>query len=135
MNPMFRAGLLGVCLWGATPALVAQESVQVATAPDGVVIRALDMLTGKLEDLEVAPGQMVKFERLEITLTECRYPVDNPLSDAFAYLRIRDIRDSEDRFDGWMTAASPALSAMDHPRYDVWVLRCKISAAETTDEG
>ena len=27
-------------------------------------------------------------------------------------------------FDGWMIASSPALSALDHPRYDVWVLRC-----------
>lgn len=25
-----------------------------------------------------------------------------------------------------MTASSPALSALDHPRYDVWVLRCDV---------
>jgi hypothetical protein len=23
-----------------------------------------------------------------------------------------------------MVASSPALSALEHPRYDVWVLRC-----------
>ncbi|MEZ5716636.1 MAG: DUF2155 domain-containing protein [Paracoccaceae bacterium] len=27
-------------------------------------------------------------------------------------------------FTGWMVASSPALNAMDHRRYDVWVLRC-----------
>jgi len=27
-------------------------------------------------------------------------------------------------FKGWMIASSPALNALDHPRYDVWVLRC-----------
>jgi hypothetical protein len=26
-----------------------------------------------------------------------------------------------------MIASSPAISALDHPRYDVWVLRCIIS--------
>ncbi|MGB0439332.1 MAG: DUF2155 domain-containing protein [Paracoccaceae bacterium] len=27
-------------------------------------------------------------------------------------------------FEGWIIASSPALNAMDHARYDVWVLRC-----------
>lgn len=27
-------------------------------------------------------------------------------------------------FSGWMVASSPALSALEHPRYDVQVLRC-----------
>jgi hypothetical protein len=26
-----------------------------------------------------------------------------------------------------MVASSPALSALDHPRYDVWVMRCSSS--------
>ena len=30
-------------------------------------------------------------------------------------------------FKGWMFASSPALSALDHPRYDVWVLSCSSS--------
>jgi hypothetical protein len=33
-------------------------------------------------------------------------------------------------FSGWMIASSPALNAMDHPRYDVWLLRCQTEAAE-----
>jgi len=28
-------------------------------------------------------------------------------------------------FDGWMIASAPALNALDHARYDVWVMRCK----------
>ena len=28
-------------------------------------------------------------------------------------------------FDGWMVASSPALSALDDARYDVWVMACK----------
>ena len=34
---------------------------------------------------------------------------------------------AEPVFTGWMVAASPALSALDDPRYDVWLLRCKSS--------
>ena len=32
-------------------------------------------------------------------------------------------------FSGWMLSTSPALSAMDHSRYDVWVLRCLTDGA------
>lgn len=38
-------------------------------------------------------------------------------------------------FSGWMFASSPALSSMDHPVYDVWVIDCvgdKLDAAELT---
>ncbi len=91
------------------------------------VLRALDTLTGKVTDLTIEPGQSEKYERLIISVKECRYPKDNPSSDAFAYVTIRDVRENNDRFDAWMIASSPALSALEHPRYDVWLLKCKIS--------
>jgi hypothetical protein len=28
-------------------------------------------------------------------------------------------------FSGWMFAQSPALSALEHPVYDIWVVDCK----------
>jgi hypothetical protein len=119
-----------ICLTGAA---AAQDVVRVETA-SGSVLRALDTITGKLADLEISNGQSVIFEHLEITVSECRYPFENPSSDAFAFVTIRETIDDEIKFEGWMTAASPALSAMDHPRYDVWVLRCKIPEAVTADE-
>ena len=48
-------------------------------------------------------------------------------SNAFAHLDIADRRSGKTEFSGWMVAASPALSALDDPRYDVWLLRCKTS--------
>ena len=43
---------------------------------------------------------------------------------------VLEIRDTEKEsssnqiFNGWMFASSPALSALEHPVYDVWVLDC-----------
>ncbi len=115
-------------------AAAGDQRVAVAEA-DGGVVRALDMLTGELKDIEIKNGQTKTFRRLVITMRACRYPVDNPSSDAYAYLIIRDVREIKPRFEGWMTAASPALSAMDHPRYDVWVLRCNIPPGKTSSGG
>jgi hypothetical protein len=62
-----------------------------------------------------------------IELDDCRVPVENPTGDAFAHLVIRAEGMQDAAFDGWMIASSPALSALDHPRYDVWVIRCRMS--------
>lgn len=90
-------------------------------------LRALDTLTGAVTDFDIKIGDTQSYERLTITVHECRYPVDNPSGDAFALLTIKDIREKKPRFEAWMIASSPALSALEHPRYDVWLLNCKIS--------
>ena len=46
------------------------------------------------------------------------------MAEAYAYLVIRDMARGRDMFSGWMLASSPALNALEHPRYDVWVVRC-----------
>ena len=90
-------------------------------------LRALDTLTGAVTDLDIVVGETQGYERLTITVKECRYPEGNPNEDAFALLTIKDVREEKPRFDAWMVASSPALSALEHPRYDVWLLRCKTS--------
>ena len=101
----------------------APQGLQVAPAP-GAILRGLDKIAGAAQDLEVAAGDSVTFGRLTITLTECRYPVGNPAADGFAHVIIHDAREAEPVFRGWMVASSPALSALDHPRFDVWLIRC-----------
>jgi hypothetical protein len=97
-----------------------QDTAQARTAE----LRGLDTLNGATEDLALGVGETVRFGHLEIRLEACRVPREAPESDAYAFLVIRDIRDAAPRFSGWMFASSPALSALDHPRYDVWVLGC-----------
>ncbi len=94
----------------------------------GAILRGLDRITGVVGDFAMDIGETLQFERLEVTLEACRYPPNDVNKDAFALLKIRDIRDEEDKFHGWMFASSPALSALDHPRYDIWVLTCQIDA-------
>lgn len=96
----------------------------VTTAP-GAILRGLDKVDGNLTDIELATGQNRDYGRLNITLGECRYPAGNPSGNAYAELTIREQGADVPVFSGWMIAAAPALNALDHARYDVWVLRCK----------
>ncbi len=96
-----------------------------ATARGGAaLLRGLDKVTGQTKDFQLAVGDVVDFGRLEVRLSECRYPAADPTSDAFAEMTITDRKANARVFSGWMIASSPALSALDDPRYDVWVVSC-----------
>lgn len=112
--------LLGLA--GPLPA----QTVAVSSG-NGASLRGLDRLTGTLVDLDVQIGESVELGRLIVSLVECRYPTANPSGDAFAYLLIDDSVSGTKLFEGWMVASSPALNALDHMRYDVWVLNCSRS--------
>lgn len=90
-------------------------------------IRVLDKITGVVTDLALAFGESAAVGHLTITLGDCRYPTDNPAGDAFGEMTITYDGASTPIFVGWMIASAPALNALDHPRYDVWMLSCLTS--------
>lgn len=115
------------CLAAVVMLLGAAVSAQEVASAPGAILRGLDKVSGETIDIDIATGATEDFGRLSVTLSDCRYPVADPSSDAFAHLTITDKTAETTAFDGWMIASSPALSALDDPRYDVWVLRCKSS--------
>lgn len=103
-------------------AAAAQET---AARGSGAVLRGVEKISGEIVDITLRAGEQTVFGPLTIELAQCRYPQGNPAGDAFAFLTIRDEGQEAPIFSGWMIASSPALNALDHPRYDLWVLRCK----------
>lgn len=99
-------------------------AAQQVTNAVGATVRGLDKVTGELTDMTLKTGEAKMLGRLQVSLGQCRYPTNNPSGNAFAWLEIYDAVEREMVFTGWMVASSPALNPLDHPRYDVWVLRC-----------
>ncbi|MEJ6398477.1 DUF2155 domain-containing protein [Yoonia sp. 208BN28-4] len=114
---------VAICLAMLPMASVAQQ----ATSGSGGDLRILDKVNGEVTDLTMAVGESRRVGHLNITMEDCRYPSANPSGDAFAALNIWYRDDNAPVFTGWLVASSPALYAMEHPRYDVWVLRCSTS--------
>lgn len=124
---MMRAGPFVISLILSLSALpVAAENAANLTEASGGVIRWLDKFTGNTGDLALQRGQSASNDRLTIQLDSCRYPEENPAAEAQAHLTVLDSSRADPIFSGWMLASAPALSAMEHPRYDVWVLRCDV---------
>lgn len=91
-------------------------------------LQSLDKMTARTMTFDAKVGSTVKFGPIYIRVQACRKapPVEKPESAAF--LQIWEVTPKEQApqwiFSGWMYASSPALSPMDHPVYDVWVLDC-----------
>lgn len=93
-----------------------------------VKLQGLDKSVGRTVTFEAKVGSTIQYGPLFIKIHSCRKapPIEQPESAAF--LQIWEVPPGSDKsewvFSGWMFASSPALSAMDHPVYDIWVLDC-----------
>ncbi|MGF1445141.1 MAG: DUF2155 domain-containing protein [Pikeienuella sp.] len=95
----------------------------------GVRLLMLDKMTGATEKVSLQLGETVRVGRLRIELATCEAPETGAAEGTRAFLKIWDEKHAEPvpDFSGWMFADSPALSALDHPRFDVWVISCTTS--------
>jgi hypothetical protein len=122
----------------AVPAGAQQSSGEVAVEPlenKVAILKGLDKVTARISTIEAPLNRLVHFGTLEIVVRTCskRPPEEPPETSAF--LEIDDVRRQYGRtrlFSGWMFASSPALSALEHPVYDVWVVDCKTISPEAS---
>jgi len=107
-----------------------------------VMLRALDKVTATTQDYTVQIGDTLEYGSLSIDAVHCEKRPPEELPETFAFLKIRDAKldgtgeetDEEVTvFSGWMFASRPALSALDHGVYDIWVIGCKTPEVDLSD--
>lgn len=99
------------------------------------IVEAIDKITAQSMRFEVeVGGRPVRFQKtLIFSARACEVSAaDEQVADAVAYMEVTlqprgVIQVSEPRqiFRGWMFASSPAVSGLQHPVYDAWVVGCK----------
>lgn len=90
-------------------------------------MQAMDKITGKVSEIDVPVNGEVKFGSFSIVVRACatRPPEETP--ENYAFVDIIDDYNANAKvniFRGWMVSSSPALNAVEHPIYDVWLLKC-----------
>ncbi len=90
-------------------------------------MQAMDKITGKVSVINVPVNGNVNFGSFSILVRACktRPPEDTP--ENFAFVDVVDNYNSKtpvNIFRGWMISSSPALNPVEHPIYDVWLLKC-----------
>ena len=122
---MRALALLLAALALATPA--AAETIANPIA----AFSGLDKITGRITSFDVYIDETVQFGALQITPRACytRPPTETQRTSVFVEVDQVSLKGSVTRiFTGWMFADSPALNAIDHAVYDIWLLNCKQSS-------
>jgi hypothetical protein len=123
--------------------LVSGLTAQAANIPgSAIMVRALDKVTATTQDYTVKIGDTLEYGSLSIDAVHCEKRPPEELPETFAFLKIRDAKldgtgqetdEAETVFSGWMFASRPALSALDHGVYDVWVIGCETPDVKLPD--
>jgi len=121
-------GLLRALLLAALSTSAAAE-----TSPEPVaVLQGLDKITARVSKFEAQVDASLHFGTLSIRVRDCeKSPPEEPPESA-AFVEIDEMRPGEKvanrLFSGWMFAANPALSALEHPVYDIVLLDCRAAS-------
>jgi hypothetical protein len=95
------------------------------------IIQGLDKVAARVSRFEAPVGRAVQFGKLLVLVRDCERsaPEDRPENAAFLEIYEQLPGEARERlFAGWMFSSSPALSALEHPVYDVALLECKGAA-------
>jgi len=104
------------------------------TAPRPVphaTLQALEKVAGRVHRMGSEVGRQVRWAGLEVTVRECLLRASGDVPDSVAFVEVAERRAGSDVvvriFSGWMFASSPAVSSLEHPVYDVWLVECSAS--------
>ncbi len=108
----------------ATPSAAQGVRIENTTA----VFSALDKVTARISKIEIPLNETVKFGSLNVTPRVCysRPATERPKTTSFVEIQEVQLDGKQEKlFAGWMFAESPALNAVEHPVFDVWLSACK----------
>ena len=96
-------------------------------ATNTALMQAMDKITGRVSMINVPVNSEVKFGSFSILVRDCKTRSPEETPENFAFVDIVDTNTNSQQvniFKGWMLSSSPALNAIEHPVYDVWLLKC-----------
>lgn len=123
------SAVIGSLIWSAT---AGAYEIQMNTAK----MQAMDKITGKVSVIEVPVNGEVKFGSFSIVVRACKATPPEETPENYAFVDVADTtKDGKlyNIFKGWMMSSFPALNAVEHPIYDVWLLECLTKTVNNKD--
>lgn len=117
----------GIVLWlGFTASAEAvYGEYPAATQPqDTVILQGLDKVTARRFSLKAGLKEPIQFGSLYIVVRAVYTTPPEDAPETVAFLDITEQLENGEMvkvFEGWMFASSPAISALEHPVYDIWI--------------
>jgi hypothetical protein len=118
----------GIALATALAAIVVPAAGGETISEPVALLQGLDKITARVSKFDAPVGTAIRFGTLSIRVRDCEKNPPEETPESAAFIEIDELRPGEARvrlFSGWMFASSPALSALEHPVYDVNLLDCR----------
>jgi hypothetical protein len=127
---------VGVFLALAAAAMgVSGPAIAEMTPEPVALLQGLDKITARVSKFEAPVGAPMHFGTLSIRVRDCEKNPPEEAPESAAFIEIDEMRRGEKTakrlFSGWMFASSPALSALEHPVYDVNLLDCRAASGSS----
>ena len=90
-------------------------------------LQALDKVTGQMSIIDVPVNGEARFGSFSIVVRSCQTTPPEDVPENYAFIDVADTnREGQvyNIFKGWMVSSSPSLNSVEHPVYDVWLLKC-----------
>lgn len=90
-------------------------------------MQAMDKITGRVNEIDIPINSEVNFGSFSIVVRRCVSSSPEETPENIAFVDIADTYNTQtptNIFKGWMLSSSPALNAVEHPIYDIWLLKC-----------
>lgn len=94
---------------------------------NAVILQGLNKVSAKASKIEAIIGIPIRFGTLEIIAHSCWKSAPGDQPENAALLEINEIKQGEPPariFLGWMFSSSPSISSLEHPFYDITVIKC-----------
>lgn len=117
--------LLACSAIGSVLAIATAQGVEVEK--NTAQMQAMDKITGRVSVIEVPVNGEVAFGSFSIVVRNCKTTPPEETPENYAFVDVTDSSFGKSQFNifkGWMMSSSPALNAIEHPIYDVWLLKC-----------
>ncbi len=90
-----------------------------------VELQALDKVSARTTALTGKVGDTLHFGSLSIVVKACLARPPDQRADSAVFLDITDAHPGVPGFQGWMLAAEPGLTILEHPLYDIRLTQCR----------
>ena len=112
----FIAVFMLLCVWPDVGSAFVSRSV--------AVLRVMNKDAGKVQEISIPVGNGMQFEKLYINMRACMQTDPFDAEDFWGFVEISD--GGKGRiFSNWMSRNEPGQNPLQHPDYDIWLVKCE----------
>ncbi len=96
---------------------------------NSATLKLLDKTTNKVYEKIIDIDSKIDWFTLNIKIYTCFLTPPEEIPEDYVLLEVKNNLEENDTYiyRGWMISSSPDVTPLEHPIYDLWLIKCNIS--------